>query len=128
MFSGENCWNTFFAEHHRTTASDCSDISINERKIGKQNRKLLKRTVQVKEQVSEAIVRRLRIRCSSKLRKFHKETSVLESLFNKVADLNVCNCIKKRLQHSCFSVKFANFLRTPFLQFLRTASVATSEV
>ena len=53
---------------------------------------------------------------------------MLESLSNKVVDLNVCNSIKKRLQHSCFSVKFANFLRTPFLQFLRTASVATSEV
>ena len=45
---------------------------------------------------------------------------MLESLFNKVAGLNVCNSIKKRLQHSCFSVKFANFLRA--------ASVVTSEV
>ena len=25
-----------------------------------------------------------------------------------------CNFIKKRLQHRCFPVKFANFLRTPF--------------
>ena len=60
----EICWNTFFAEHHRTTASDCSNININEGRIGKQNRKLLKRAVQVKEQVSEAVVRRLQIRCS----------------------------------------------------------------
>ena len=44
---------------------------------------------------------------------------MLESLFNKAAGLNVCNSIKKKLQHSCFSVKFANFLRTLFLQFLR---------
>ena len=45
---------------------------------------------------------------------------MLESLFNKVVGLKVCNSIKKTLKHSCFSVKFANFLRT--------ASVATSEV
>ena len=64
VFSGENYWNTFFAEHHLTTAPDCSNININEGRIGKQNRKLLKRAVQVKEQVSEAAVRRLQIRCS----------------------------------------------------------------
>ena len=109
-------------------ASDCSNININEGRIGKQNHKLLKRGVQVKEQVSEAVVRRLQIKYSLKLCKFHKETPVLESLFNKVPGLNVCNSIKKILQHSCSSVKFANFLRTPFLQFLRTASAATSEV
>ena len=40
---------------------------------------------------------------------------MLESLFNKVAGLNVCNSIKKILQLSCFSVKFVNFLGTPFL-------------
>ena len=54
----------FFAEHHRTTASDCSNVDSNEGGIGKQNRKLLKRAVQVKEQVSEAVVRKLEIRCS----------------------------------------------------------------
>ena len=31
-----------------------------------------------------------------------KTTTVLESLFNEVADLKVCNFIKKRLQHRCF--------------------------
>ena len=46
------------------TASDFNNININEGKIGKQNCKLLKKTVQVKEQVSEAVVRRLQIRCS----------------------------------------------------------------
>ena len=30
VFSGENYWNTFFAEHHLTTAPDCSNININE--------------------------------------------------------------------------------------------------
>ena len=53
---------------------------------------------------------------------------MLESLFNKVAGINVCNSIKMRLQQSCFFGKFVNFLRTYFLQSLRTASAATSEV
>ena len=38
----------------------------------------------------------------------------LESPFNKVAGLKACNFIKKRLQHRCFLVKFAKFLRTLF--------------
>ena len=40
---------------------------------------------------------------------------MLEFLFNKVADLKASNIIKKRLQRSYFSVKFAKFLRTLFL-------------
>ena len=36
--------------------------------------------------------------------------------FNKVVGLKAWNCIKKRLQHRCFPVKFAKFLRTRFLQ------------
>ena len=43
----------------------------------------------------------------------HKKTPVLESLFYKVAGLKVCSFIKKRLQHMCFSVKFA-ILKTLF--------------
>ena len=39
---------------------------------------------------------------------------MLESVFNKVAGLQACNFIKKRLQHRCFPVKFVKFLRTPF--------------
>ena len=39
---------------------------------------------------------------------------MLESLLNKVADMTDCNFIKKRLQHSCFPVSFAKFLRTAF--------------
>ena len=34
---------------------------------------------------------------------------MLESLFNRVADIRACNFIKKKLQHSCFPVKFAKF-------------------
>ena len=54
----------------------------------------------------------LQIRCSYKLFKVHRKTPVLESLFNKVAGLQACNFIKKRLQRKCFPVKFAKFLRT----------------
>ena len=39
---------------------------------------------------------------------------MLDSLFNKAADLKVCNFIKKRLQHRCFPVTFAKLLWTPF--------------
>ena len=35
--------------------------------------------------------------------------------FNKVAGLKACNFMKKRLQHRCFPVKFAKFLRTHIL-------------
>ena len=40
-------------------------------------------------------------------------SQALESLFNKVAVLKVCNFIEKRLQHRCFLVKFAKYFRTP---------------
>ena len=63
------------------------------------------------EQVSEAGVRRLQIRWSCK---FHRKTSVLESIFNKAAGLKVCDSIKKRLHHSCPPVKLAKFLKRPF--------------
>ena len=31
---------------------------------------------------------------------------MLQSLFNKVAGLKICNSVRKRLQHRCFPVKF----------------------
>ena len=34
----------------------------------------------------------------------------------KKKTLEACNYIKNRLQHSCFSVKFAKYLRTPILK------------
>ena len=34
--------------------------------------------------------------------------------FNKVANQKASNFIKKRLQHSCFTVNIAKFLRAPF--------------
>ena len=36
---------------------------------------------------------------------------MLESLFNKVAGLQVCNFIKKRLQHKCFPVNIEQLLK-----------------
>ena len=36
--------------------------------------------------------------------------------FYKAAGLKACNSIKKRLQHNCFPVKFAKFLRRPFFK------------
>ena len=35
------------------------------------------------------------------------------SLFNKVVGPQACNLIKKRLQQTCFSVKFVKYLRAP---------------
>ena len=55
-------------------------------------------------------------RCSEIFLKFHRKKPVLVSLLNKVADLKVCNFIKKRLQHRRFPVKFRKCLRAPFLQ------------
>ena len=53
---------------------------------------------------------------------------MLESLFNEVADLKACDFIKKRLQYRCYPVKFAKFLRTPYLEdnLQTTASVKFS--
>ena len=45
-----------------------------------------------------------------------KNFAMLEFLSNEVAGLQACNFIKKRLQHRCFSVKFAKSLRASFLQ------------
>ena len=39
---------------------------------------------------------------------------MLESLFNKVASLQACNFIKKRLQYRCFPVNIAKDLWTAF--------------
>ena len=41
---------------------------------------------------------------------FKEKTPVLESLFNKVAGLQACDFIKKRLQHRCFPVNVTKFL------------------
>ena len=40
---------------------------------------------------------------------------MLESIFDEVAGLKICNFIKKGLQHKCFPVNIAKFLRTAFI-------------
>ena len=40
----------------------------------------------------------------------------MKRLFDKVADHQTGNFIKRRLQRKCFPVKFAKFLKSPFLQ------------
>ena len=65
-------------------------------------------------------------RCSWKFRNIHRKTPTLESLFNKVAALQACNFIKKRLQHMCFPVNITKFLRTPILKNIRKRLLLTS--
>ena len=43
---------------------------------------------------------------------------MLESFLNKVAGLQASISIEKRLQHSCFPVNIAKFLRTPILRYI----------
>ena len=55
-----------------------------------------------------------------KLRNINRKTTVLKSLFNKAAGLQVFNCIKKRLRHNCFPVNIAKFFRAAlFIEILR---------
>ena len=55
--------------------------------------------------------------CSWKLRNIHRKIPVLESLFNKVADFQACNFMKKKtLQHRYFPVNFAKFSRKSILK------------
>ena len=48
----------------------------------------------------------------------HRKTPVLEFLFNKVADLQAFNVIKKRLQNGCFPVNIAKSLRAAILKII----------
>ena len=51
---------------------------------------------------------------------FTKRHPVLESLFNKAAGLKAFDFFKERLQHKCFPVNIAKFLRTViFMELLR---------
>ena len=43
------------------------------------------------------------------------KTPVLESSFNRLVGFKTCNFLKKRLQHRCFLVNIAKFLRTLIL-------------
>ena len=62
---------------------------------------LLISTLQVKQQLSEAVVCR-----------FFKILETLQE--NMCLSLLACHSIKNRLQYRCFSVKFTKFVRNPF--------------
>ena len=47
---------------------------------------------------------------------YSQKIAVLGSLFNKVAGLQACNIIKRRLYHRCFPMNIAKFWRTPILK------------
>ena len=51
-----------------------------------------------------------------KVSNIHRKTLVLKSLFSEVASLEAYKFIKKRLQHRCFPVNVANFLRKLYLK------------
>ena len=57
---------------------------------------------------------------------YSQENTLLESLFNRVAGLKASSFIKKRLQHSCFPLNIAKFLRTPTLKNIYTRLVQES--
>ena len=52
-------------------------------------------------------------RCSTKKVPIFRGKHLCWILFNNVAGLQVCDFIKKRLEHRCSSVNIAKFLRTP---------------
>ena len=60
-----------------------------------------------------------------KYRNVHNKIPVLELLFNENADTKACNYFKNRLQHRCFSVKFAASFRASFLQKIYSGCLST---
>ena len=49
----------------------------------------------------------------SRISQTSQENTCVGFFFSNVAVLKTCNFVKKWLQHRCFPVKFAKFLRTP---------------
>ena len=99
-----------------------------ERKQRNETHAKMKKTLE-----SQCIPRNRTIHCSQMQKNPHRMCSVkiyvlknfanstgkkpiLESLFNKVAGLQACIFIKKRLQHRCFPVNIAKSLRGPILK------------
>ena len=70
---------------------------------------------------SQWMIRSSHRKCSIKnllvqISQYLQKTPVMDSLFNQVAGLKVCNFIKKRFQQRCFSMKIAKLLKTPILK------------
>ena len=79
---------------------------------GKNSEKyLLQNSIENIKAVIRAILLKQR---SYKFSKFNRKVFVLESLLNKVANLQACNLLKKRLQVRCFPLKFTRFLEHLF--------------
>ena len=57
-----------------------------------------------------ALLKRLLLR----ILQYSQEKNCVGISFNKVAGLDACNIIKKRLKNKCFFVNIAKFLRTVF--------------
>ena len=51
-----------------------------------------------------------------KILQYSKSCKILQIFFNENVGLQSCNFFKKRLQHRCFPVNIAKFLRTPVLK------------
>ena len=51
-----------------------------------------------------------------KISQYSQENTCVSVSFYKVAGLQACNFIKKRLQHWCFPVNIAKYLGTPILR------------
>ena len=51
-----------------------------------------------------------------KILQYSLENTCVGVFFSKIARLQGCNFIKKKLQHRCFRVKFEKFLRTLILK------------
>ena len=129
----ETCNITFFAEQRWTTASEYSGINSSEGVIV-----LVKETVNydIKTKAYVLICARSAIYQKGHPRQkntFLKQSfadlklRLLKNFVNSTGKhlcrnlfliklLTSCNSIKKRLQHSFFPVKFAEFLRTPFVE------------
>ena len=61
-----------------------------------------------------------------KICKFHRNTTVLESFFNKVERPKTCNFFKKRLPHSRFPLNLVNLRKAYFEEHLWTIAPDTS--
>ena len=72
-------------------------------------------SISIKSHICSVVCIALSISIQNKKSHIQKKMS-MKSLFYKVVGLQVCNFIKKRLQHRCFPVKFAKVLRTPILE------------
>ena len=94
------------------TLPDIKQVRVKLRKINMESARK-QRLYIIQKSPQEAFYRKS---CSWKFRNIHTKTSVLESLFNKVAYLRACSFTKKRLQGRCFPANIVKFLRTSILK------------